>query len=41
MSEPVKDMASLCFIHDVQFRNLAEEREFSVGEDLSYNVDFF
>lgn len=40
MSKLVESIAPLCFIHDVDFKNLMEDDELVVGEDLTENVDF-
>lgn len=35
MSKVVKEIASLCSIYDVNFKNVTREHEFSVSSDLS------
>lgn len=41
MRRPVKAMAPLCFIHDLELRRLVKGHEASVGEYLCGNADFF
>lgn len=40
MKRLAKAMASVCSIHDVDFRNLVEEHELSAGEDFAGKVGF-
>lgn len=37
----VKEIALLCFIYEMDFRNLAEEKNLGVGEDLSVRWNLF
>lgn len=41
MSRLFKDMAFLCTIYDVYFRNATQEHELGVAEDLGGKVDSF
>lgn len=40
MNKLARVMASLCSIHEVDHRKLAEEHEVKIGEDLSREAEF-
>lgn len=40
MSKLVNEIVPLCFVHNEDFRNFAEEHAHSIGEHQTRNVDF-